>query len=48
VVIPIYEHDVRAAVDHLLDQAVAAIAICFLWSFLRPEHERRAAEIASR
>jgi len=46
VVIPIYEHDIRAAVDHLLDQAVSAIAICFLWSFLRPEHERRAAEIA--
>jgi acetone carboxylase beta subunit len=46
VVIPLYEHEVRPAVNELLDQNVAAIAICFLWSFMRPDHERRAAAIA--
>lgn len=46
VVIPMYRHEVAPAVEHLLDQGVDAIAICFLWSFLNPEHERHAAEIA--
>ena len=44
--IPMYQHEVVPAIEHLLDQGVSAIAICFLWSFLRPEHERRAADIA--
>lgn len=47
VVIPLYEEEIVSAVEHLLDQGVAAIAICFLWSFLRPDHERRAQSIAA-
>jgi acetone carboxylase, beta subunit len=46
IVIPMYEHEIEPAVAHLLDQGVAAIAICFLWSFLRPDHERKAAQVA--
>lgn len=45
--IPLYEHEVAPAVDALLDEGVSGIAICFLWSFLNPEHERRAAAIAA-
>jgi acetone carboxylase, beta subunit len=45
-VIPIYEHEVAPAVEELLDQGVKGIAICFLWSFLNPEHEETAARIA--
>lgn len=39
------EDQVRAAVGRLRDQNVEAIAICFLWSFKHPAHERRAREI---
>ena len=46
-VIPVYEKEIAPAVEELLDQKVDAIAICFLWSFLNPAHERRAAEIAA-
>ena len=46
-VIPLYEHEVVPAVDALLDERVSGIAICFLWSFLNPDHERRAAAIAA-
>ncbi len=46
-VIPLYEHEVAPAVDALLDEKVSGIAICFLWSFLNPDHERRAAAIAA-
>jgi acetone carboxylase, beta subunit len=46
-VIPLYEHEVAPAVDALLDEGVSGIAICFLWSFLNPEHERSAAAIAA-
>lgn len=45
-VIPIYEHEVAPAVEELLDQGVEGIAICFLWSFLNPAHEEKAAQIA--
>ena len=45
-VIPVYEKEIAPAVEELLDQKVDAIAICFLWSFLNPAHERKAAEIA--
>jgi acetone carboxylase beta subunit len=44
-VIPLYEDDVRRAASELLDADVDAIVICFLWSFLNPAHERRAAEL---
>lgn len=39
------EEQVRGAVRRLRAQPVEAIAICFLWSFKHPEHERRAREI---
>jgi N-methylhydantoinase A len=45
VVAPLNETDVEAAVQELVANGVEAIAICFLWSFRNPAHERRAAEI---
>jgi len=36
---------VRNAARNLRDAGVAAVAICFLYSFLRPEHERQAKRI---
>lgn len=39
------ESDVRRAVRVLLDRGAQAIAVCLLWSFRAPEHERRVAEI---
>lgn len=45
VVVPLDEDSCRAGVERLLAQGVDAIAIAFLWSFLNPEHERRAREI---
>ena len=43
--VPLDEGQVRAAIRDLREQGVETIAICFLWSFLEPAHERRAAEI---
>ena len=45
-VTPLDEEGVRAAVRALVTAGVEAIAICFLYCFLEPRHERRAAEIA--
>jgi N-methylhydantoinase A len=45
VVQPLDEEAVRAAVRRLRDRDVEAVAVCFLFSFLYPEHERRAAAI---
>jgi N-methylhydantoinase A len=39
------EDDVRAAIRRLTARGVTSIAICYLFSFLRPAHERRTAEI---
>lgn len=47
VVMPLVEDDVRAAARVLSAEQVEAVAICFLWSFKNPEHERRAAEIVA-
>ena len=41
VVVPLNEAEATAAIERLLAEGVEAIAICFLWSFLYPEHERR-------
>ncbi len=41
VVVPLNEDEVGQAIRDLVDQGVEAIAICFLWSFLRPDHEHR-------
>ncbi|MBI2314430.1 MAG: hydantoinase/oxoprolinase family protein [Betaproteobacteria bacterium] len=45
-VIPLYEHEARAAVEELLDEGVECLAICFMGSFANPVHEKRMAEIA--
>src|SRR5918994_1198622 len=42
---PLDEDEVRAAARALLDEGVEAVAVCFLFSYLNPEHERRAAAI---
>lgn len=47
VVVAINEDDVRREVDSLLDDGIEAIGIVFLFAYLNPEHERRAAEIAA-
>jgi N-methylhydantoinase A len=45
VVVPLNEAEVAAAARRLVAQGVEAIAVCFLWSFLHPQHERRVIEI---
>lgn len=45
VLVPLDEDEVRAAVRELRDEGVQAVAVCFLFSYLNPTHERRAAEI---
>jgi N-methylhydantoinase A len=42
---PLRETDVAAAAERFAAAGVEAVAVCFLWSFLEPAHERRAAEI---
>lgn len=42
---PLVEKEVEAAARTLAAEGVEAVAICFLWSFLNPVHERRAEEI---
>ena len=45
VLIPLDEAAARAAVRRLAAEGVEAIAVCFLFSFLNPDHERRVGEI---
>ncbi|MEZ5649572.1 MAG: hydantoinase/oxoprolinase family protein [Burkholderiaceae bacterium] len=45
VVVPLNEDDAAQAIDRLLADGVEAIAICLLWSFKHPGHERRLAEM---
>ena len=45
VICPLDESQVVAAVDDLVAAGAESIAICFLWSFRNPTHERRAREI---
>jgi N-methylhydantoinase A/oxoprolinase/acetone carboxylase beta subunit len=47
VLAPLDEEAVRAAARTLRERGVESIAICFLFSFLNPAHERRAAEIVA-
>jgi len=44
-VTPLNEDEVRRACKYFKEQGVEAVAVCFLWSFKYPDHERRAAEI---
>jgi N-methylhydantoinase A len=46
VLTPLDESQVRAAARELRSEGVEAVAVCFLFSYLNPEHERRAAAIA--
>ena len=46
--VPLNEDDVLDAVARLKEAGVESVAVCCLFSFLNPEHERRIAEIARR
>src|SRR5688572_6344537 len=48
VIVPLDEAGVRAAARELAEEAVDSIAICFLFSYLNPEHERRAKAVVER
>jgi N-methylhydantoinase A len=45
VLVPLAEDEVRAAAHAFKKEGLDAVAVCFLFSYLNPEHERRAAEI---
>ena len=45
VLTPLDEDEVRVAARELRAESVEAVAVCFLFSYLNPEHERRAAAI---
>jgi acetone carboxylase, beta subunit len=46
VVIPLYEHEVEAAVQKLIDEDVEAIVISLLHSYKYPVHERKVRDMA--
>jgi N-methylhydantoinase A len=48
IVVPLNEAEAEAAIRKLVAERCEAIAICFLWSFRRPDHERRVAEMVRR
>lgn len=45
VLVPLDEENARQRVRQLKEAGVEAVAVCFLFSFLNPEHEARVAEI---
>ena len=45
VLTPLVEEDVRAAARKFRADGIGAVAVCFLFSFVEPGHEARAAEI---
>lgn len=45
VVVPLDEESVRRAVAELVADGAQAIAVCYLFSFLHPEHEQRTREL---
>ncbi|MBI4331173.1 MAG: hydantoinase/oxoprolinase family protein [Chloroflexi bacterium] len=47
VVVSLDTAGVRQAAKYLLDEGVEALAVCFLWSFINPDHERAAKNIIS-
>jgi N-methylhydantoinase A len=47
VVVPLDEDGVRAAARRLGAEGVESVAVCLLFSFRNPEHERRAAELVA-
>ena len=46
VIAPLDEDGVRATLDRLVDMGAECIAVCLLFSFVNPAHERRVGEIA--
>src|SRR5207244_3597431 len=44
---PLGEDEVRRVARELREAGVEAVAVCFLFSYLNPAHERRAAEIVA-
>jgi N-methylhydantoinase A len=48
VVVELNEAEAETAIRKLVDKGVEAIAICFLWSFKHPEHERRVKAMVER
>ena len=47
VLLELDEDGARRAIATLIDQGVGAIAVCLLWSFVNPIHERRISELIS-
>jgi N-methylhydantoinase A/oxoprolinase/acetone carboxylase beta subunit len=47
VLVPLDEDAVRRAARELVAQGVESIAVCFMFSFLNPDHEQRAAKIVA-
>jgi acetone carboxylase, beta subunit len=45
VAIPLYEDEVRAAAEALIDQHVESIVVCLLYSWRNPAHEQRVREL---
>lgn len=45
VLVPLDEKATRASVEQLIEGGAESFAVCFLWSFRHPEHERRVREI---
>jgi N-methylhydantoinase A len=45
VLVELDEDAARRAIRELIDRGVGAIAVCLLWSFVNPVHERRIAEL---
>src|SRR3990170_7878387 len=46
VVVPLRADDARRAIRELLDERIEALAVCTLWSFRNPAHERLILEVA--
>jgi N-methylhydantoinase A len=48
IVVSLNENEAEVAIRDLVAQGVDAIAICFLWSFRNPSHERRVKQLVNR
>ena len=45
VIAPLDEEDARRALKTLMDDRVESLGVCFLWSFVNPENERKMGEV---
>lgn len=48
VLVSLTDEEIATAVDQVRASGVRAVAVCLLWSFLEPDHERRLAEALRR